>query len=379
MNKEKQKAINELMGKLDKQFGKGVVMKASDAAKAGLLTKKIVSTPSVELNKSLYGGFCGIVELFGPHSSGKTSLAIDTIVKHQKEDPDFQTAWLETEGSISEQILADHGVDLERLTYWEQEAVGNAETALDISRAIINSGAYDLIVLNSVAGLTPTVETDEDLSHNNIGTTAKLLAKYFRNITGSLNKHKMTFLVINQVREKIGQMFGNPETTPGGRSLAFFASQRVRMSKLKIVAADPISEEQGVKIGFSVQKNRQAGVHNPFTKGEYYATFAHGIETIVIIPALAEESGVVKHGGAHWYYTNNAGEELHFKSKNDFLEVLRNDEALRNEILDKIEAKSQTQEEIDEAIRAQNKIDKEGQEIEQNMDEEGDDFVESNE
>jgi nitrogen regulatory protein PII-like uncharacterized protein len=130
MDKEKMKRLQASMAQINKRYGANTVMRASDAAAQGKLTKKIIPTPSLELNDALHcGGFSGIVELYGPNSSGKTSLAIDTLVKNQKLDPNFVGGWLETEGSVTEQMLADHGVDLDRLIYWRQEDVGNAENS----------------------------------------------------------------------------------------------------------------------------------------------------------------------------------------------------------------------------------------------------------
>ena len=152
MDKEKQKRLQATMQQINKRFGANTVMKASDAAASGKLSKKIIATPSLELNDALHcGGFAGIVELYGPNSSGKTSLAIDTLVKAQKNDPDFAAAWLETEGSVTEEILQDHGVDLDRLIFWRQEDVGNAENALDVARGFITAGDIDMMIVNSVA------------------------------------------------------------------------------------------------------------------------------------------------------------------------------------------------------------------------------------
>lgn len=216
MDKEKMKRLQASMAQINKRYGANTVMKASDAAAQGKLTKKVIPTPSLELNDALHcGGFSGIVELYGPNSSGKTSLAIDTIVKNQKLDPDFAVAWLETEGSVTEEILKDHGVDLDRLFFWRQEDVGNAENALDIERGFIVAGDIDLIVVNSVAGLTPKTETEDDLEKQNIALTARLLSKFFRVATGAASKGDVTLLFINQIRDNVGVMFGDTTTTTG--------------------------------------------------------------------------------------------------------------------------------------------------------------------
>lgn len=380
MAQEKKQTLKDVMNNINKKFGAGTVTTAAEAMKSGKLTKRVIPTPSLEVNNALYGGFSGIVELYGPHSSGKTSIAIDTIVKAQKADPKFQVAWLETEGSITDSILIDHGVDPERLVYWNQEDVGGAENALDVSRALVSSGEIQMIVINSLAGLSPKTEVEDDLSKQNIGLLARLMSKYFKVINGELSKNNVCCIVINQVRDKVGVLYGSPETTTGGRALAFYASQRVRMSKLTLKAEDPIKDTEGVKISCSVTKNRFASKNCPFMKCEYYALFAYGIDSTVIVPQLAEEQGVVIKKGAHWYYTTNAGKELHFTSKNNFIDELRSNESLKEEIISKLGmSQQQSDEEISNTIKEQEKIDKEVQEVEQEMDNEGDDFVEPNE
>jgi len=364
MDKEKMKRLQASMTQINKRYGANTVMKASDAVAQGKLTKKIIPTPSLELNDALHcGGFSGIVELYGPNSSGKTSLAIDTIVKNQKLDPDFAVAWLETEGSVTEEILKDHGVDLDRLFFWRQEDVGNAENALDIARGFIVAGDIDLIVVNSVAGLTPKVEAEDDLEKQNIALTARLLSKFFRVATGAASKGDVTLLFINQVRDNVGQMFGDTTTTTGGKALAFYASQRIKMNRNKIMAADPIKEEEGVKISCIVHKNRFAGKNNPFTKCIYYATYANGIDSVIPMPALLLEAGIMRQAGAWWYYEDAQGQLItvdgivgKFSSKNNFLDVLRTNEAWYNEMISRLSgglASSQTTEEMAE-VEAEN-------------------------
>ena len=344
MDKDKFKRLESLKTSINKKFGEGTVMTAKEAADSGKLSKKVLATPSLELNDALHcGGFSGIVELFGPNSSGKTSLAIDTIVKNQKDDPNFVVAWLETEGSVTEQILKDHGIDLERVLYWRQEDAGNAESALDIARAFITSGDVDAMIVNSIAGLCPKVENEDDLEKQNIALTARLLSKFFRVATGVASKNDVTMIFINQVRDNVGQMFGDPATTTGGKALAFYASQRIRMNQKKIMAGDPIKEEEGVKIGCIVKKNRFAGKNNPFTKCDYYATFENGIDSVIPLPTLLLANGVMRNAGAWWYYEDAQGQLItidgipgKFKSKNAFLDVLRTNKAWYDEMLSKL-------------------------------------------
>lgn len=367
MDKEKQKNLDDALGKLGKKFGKGIITKASDAKDK--LTKRTLKTPSIEFNNMLGGGMKAFIELFGPPSSGKTSMAIETLAYNQKLDPNFVGAWLETEGSITEEILALHGVDLNRLIYWNQDDVDNAENALDIIRSLVSSKAVDLVIINSIAGLAPKAETEDDLEKQNIALIARLLSKFFRVITGPANKNKVTIIFINQVRDKVGVMFGNPETTTGGRAIPFYMSQRVRMNNLKIMAADPIREDEGVKISCIVHKNRFG---NPGAKCTYYANYKTGIDNIVVLPALLQEAGIVRQAGAWWYYEDSNGQPLNvggieckFKSKNDFLDALRNNDVLREELVDKLDKVGTTVEKATDEEMAE--IDKENQAIASEM------------
>jgi len=339
MDNDKQKALNDAMSKINKKFGAGTVTTASNAKDK--LTKRTIKTPSIEFNNMLGGGMKAFIELYGPPSSGKTSMAIETLAYNQKLDPNFVGAWLETEGSVTEEILALHGVDLNRLVYWNQEDVGDAENALDVIRSLVSSGAVDLVIVNSIAGLAPKTEMEDDLEKQNIALVARLLSKFFRVITGAANKNKVTMIFINQVRDKVGVMFGNPETTTGGRAIPFYMSQRVRMNSLKIMAADPIDENEGVKISCIVQKNRFG---NPGNKATYYANYKTGIDNIVVLPALLQEAGIVRQAGAWWYYEDANGHpytvngvECKFKSKNAFLDELRTNDVLREELQNKLE------------------------------------------
>lgn len=336
---EKQKALDEALGKINKKFGIGTVTKASEAEDK--LIKRTIKTPSIEFNNMLGGGMKSFIELYGPPSSGKTSMAIETLAYNQKMDPEFIGAWLETEGSVTKEILELHGVDLNRLVYWNQEDVDNAESALDIIRSLVSSGAVDLVIINSIAGLAPKVETEDDLEKQNIALVARLLSKFFRVITGPANKNKVTMVFINQVRDKVGTMFGNPETTTGGRAIPFYMSQRVRMNSIKIMASDPIKDTEGVKISCIVQKNRFG---YPGAKTTYYANYKTGIDNIVVLPALLQEASIVRQAGAWWYYEDEnkqpltvGGIECKFKSKNDFLDALRNNDVLREELMSKLD------------------------------------------
>jgi recombination protein RecA len=336
---EKMKLLDGIQQKVNKKYGERALMTGKEAIASGALDNVIAPTPSLELNQALYcGGLSGIVELFGPPASGKTSLAIETLAQAQKNDPNFIALWVETEHSITQDILEQHGVDISRIAFADQAQVDSAESVLDIAYAAIVQNAVNMVIVNSVAGFLPKQEFESDLDKQNVGRTAQLMSKLFRKITGPAGKNKINVIFINQLRDKIGVMFGDPSTTTGGRALAFYADQRIRMSALKIQASDPITANEGVKIHCIVQKNRRAGKHNPNTECTYYALFDQGIDSIVSIPQLLADKGIFEVSGRWWYYPSKdnvqslAGIECKFGSKSDLQNLLRTNEAFKNEV-----------------------------------------------
>lgn len=353
---DKMKRLNAMQANINKKFGEGTVMTGTEAQKAGKLDKQILPTPSAELNKALYGGVGGIVDFFGPEASGKTSLAIEILAKAQRENPDFVGAWLETEDSITQDVLKVHGVDMDRLIYWDQKTAGNAENSLDIARAYIASGDINLLIVNSVAGLSPKTEQEDDISKQNVALIARIMSKFFRTITATIDLSKTTIIFINQERDNVGQMFGNPAQATGGKALKFYSFQRIRISRLKLMASDPIKEEEGIKVGFNIYKNRFAGNGNPYRKGEYYARFDTGIDSYIAIPAQLVESGIItKKGAWHYYYGPNdeimniEGVECKFNSQNAFIEALRNNQKFFEYFVNMMSGRSMSDTEVEAA------------------------------
>jgi recombination protein RecA len=337
---EKMKLLKEVQQKVNKRYGERALMTGKEAIALGALDNVVVSTPSLELNKALYcGGLSGIVELYGPPASGKTSLAIETLAKAQKNDPNLLALWVETEHSITEDILAQHGVDISRISIADQANVDNAESILDIAYAVMANGIVGMVIVNSVAGFLPKQEFESDLDKQNVAATARMMSKLFRKITGPAGKNKINVIFINQLRDKVGVMFGDPSTTTGGRALAFYADQRIRMSSLKLQDKDPIRADEGVKIHCIVQKNRRAGKHNPNTECTYYALFDKGIDSTVSIPQLLSENGIFEVSGRWWYYPSKtnvqtlAGVECKFGSKQELQAQLMNNEAFKEAVL----------------------------------------------
>lgn len=339
LKKDKLKALKELKAKVVKAYGSDILMTGKEAVERGALSKIIIPTPSLELNQALYcGGFGGIVELFGPPASGKTSLAIETLAKAQKEDPNFIGMWLETEHSIFPELLEQHGVDLERLVYINQEDFESGENALDIIYSAVRNGIPNLVIINSVAGIVPKQETEEDLSKQNIALVARMMSKFFRKIVGAAGKNKVDMIFINQIRDNVGVMYGDTTTTTGGRALGFYASQRVKLTACKVQKEDPIEPEKGIKVSCIVYKNRFAGMHNPNSKCTYYAMFDTGIDSIISIPKTLADNGIFMRSGAWWYYPNKenpatiAGIQCKFNSQNALINALRDNKDFLTEV-----------------------------------------------
>lgn len=308
MNKEKKEALKSVIKGIKKKFGDDSIMLASDAGDK--LKVRKFKTPSTDVNNMLYGGFCGIVEIYGRQKSGKTSLCIETIAYNQKLDKDFVAAWLETEGSVTEEILVQHGVDLNRLVFIPQEEIGSAESALDILRSLISSGSVDFAVVNSVAGLSPKKEIEDDLEKQNVALTARIMSKLMRIITGAVMKNKMCLVFINQLRTNVGVMYGNPNVTTGGNALAYYAHQRVNTSEVKLEKSDPITEDVGMRFHLKAIKNRFSYNNKPNTECYYYIRYATGIDNILSLPniikGMAGTNGI-RVSGSWIYYEDPNG------------------------------------------------------------------------
>lgn len=251
------------------------------------------------------------------------------------EMPNFVAAWCETEGSVDDMTLMMFGVDPDRLIYWKQEA--NAEQALEVLRVLVTKQEVDLVVINSVAGLAPTMEVEKDLKDPNVALTARLMSRLMRVITGPANKNDMTVIFINQLRSTIAKnQYAIQETTSGGRALGYYASQRVGLRRASIdEKTSPISKEEGIKVKCRVAKNRLAK-KNPYTTCEYHALYGLGIQSIFELPDMLVEEGVIRRAGSWHYWDDENGEPrtvnetvCKFKSRGAFLEALKTNDVLR--------------------------------------------------
>lgn len=322
INKEKLKALQLTMDKIDKTYGKGAIMRMGDQA-----IEKIPVIPSGSLTLDIALGVGGyprgrVVEIYGPESSGKTTLAIHAIAQVQKMGG--IAAFIDAEHAFDRFYAEKLGVDIANLLISQPD---DGEQALEIADQLIRSSAIDLVVIDSVAALTPKAEIEGDMGENKLGLQARLMSQALRKLTASINKTNTTCMFINQLREKIGVMFGNPETTTGGNALKFYASIRLdirRVTQLKD-GEDVIGNHTRVK----VVKNKVAP---PFKKAEFDIMFGEGISKIGEIIDVGVDLGVIKKSGS-WFSYN---ETKLGQGRDSVKDILRDNPELFEELEKKI-------------------------------------------
>lgn len=330
---DKRKLLNKVMGDINKKAGRTVIGRTTDPEIAELVRIDFMPTASVEMNLMLGGGFPKgkIIELFGEHASGKTSAAIETMAINMKDDPDSYWGWYETEGSFDIEYAKNfEGFDEDRLIIWHIEDEG-AEKGLDFLEAMLRTGQFTGIVINSVAGLTPAREMESEMGKQDIALQARMMSKLMRKVTGVASKNKTTMLFINQFRTNVGAMFGDPNVTTGGRALSFYATQRIGMRKVKLEKSDGITDDEGMKVSCRVAKNRVAH-GNPYKACKYTAIYGKGTDRVRGVANMAIEAGVVEQGGSWIYYPNKAqpatinGQEMRFQGSARFIDFVRDNE-----------------------------------------------------
>lgn len=289
-NMDKKKALEMAITQIEKQFGKGSIMKLGEESRLQL---ECISTGSINLDIALgLGGVPRgrIIEIYGPESSGKTTLALHIIAEAQKNGG--SAAFIDAEHALDPSYARKLGVDVDDLIVSQPDT---GEQALEIAEALVRSGAIDVIVVDSVAALVPKAEIEGEMGDAHVGLQARLMSQALRKLAGSVNKSRTTTIFINQLREKVGIMFGNPEVTPGGRALKFYAS--IRMDVRRIDSIKQGTDIMGNRTRVKVVKNKVAP---PFKQAEFDIMYGEGISRSGDVIDVAAELDIVKKSGA-WY------------------------------------------------------------------------------
>jgi recombination protein RecA len=322
---EKLKILQSTLDKIEKNYGKGSVMKLGDQASVKV---DVISTGSINLDAALgVGGFPKgrIIEIFGPESSGKTTLAIHAIAECQKNGG--IAAFIDAEHAFDSFYAKKLGVDIDNLLVSQPD---NGEQALEIADNLIRSGAIDIIVVDSVAALTPKAEIDGEMGDSKVGLQARLMSQAMRKLTSTISKTNCCCIFINQLREKIGVLFGNPETTTGGNALKFYASVRVDIRRIQAIKDG--DQNVGNRVKVKIVKNKVAP---PFRTCEFDLMFGEGISKLGEIIDLGVENEIIKKSGSWFSY----GDTKLAQGREALKQVLRDNPELCDELETKIRAK----------------------------------------
>lgn len=322
VNPEKLKVLSAVMDKIEKDFGKGAIMKMSSKAVESV---PVIPTGSITLDQALgIGGYPKgrVIEIFGPESSGKTTLAIHAIAEAQKTGG--IAAFIDAEHAFDSTYAQKLGVDIDELLISQPD---NGEQALEIADHLIRSSAIDIVVIDSVAALTPKAEIEGEMGEAKMGLQARLMSQALRKLTASISKTGTVCIFINQLRDKIGVVYGNPETTTGGNALKFYASIRIDIRKASVIKDG--EEQLGARAKVKIVKNKLAP---PFRRAEFDIMFGEGISKIGEIIDLGVDKGIIKKSGSWFSY----GDQKLGQGRDAVKELLKGNDALREEIETKV-------------------------------------------
>jgi len=322
LDNEKLKALDAALNQIERQFGKGSIMKLGESA--AKMNVEVIPSGSLALDVALgVGGIPRgrVIEIFGPESSGKTTVALHVIAEAQKMGG--MAAFIDAEHALDATYAKQIGVDIENLLVSQPDT---GEQALEIAEALVRSGALDLIVVDSVAALVPRAEIEGEMGDSHVGLQARLMSQALRKLTGVISKSRCTAIFINQLREKVGVMFGNPETTTGGRALKFYSSLRLEVRKVEPLKQG--TEIIGSRTRVKVVKNKVAP---PFKQAEFDIMYGTGISREGSILDVAVQLNIIKKSGAWFSY----GEERLGQGRENVKEFLRAHPELTDEIENK--------------------------------------------
>lgn len=348
MANDKEKALSQAFKNIEKKYGKGSIMKMGDAPKVDV---SVIPTGAINLDLALgVGGLPRgrVIEIFGPESSGKTTLALHCVAEDQKLGN--TCAFIDAEHALDAEYARNLGVNIDELILSQPDT---GEQALDIAESLVRSAAIDLIVIDSVAALVPRAEIEGEMGDSHVGLQARLMSQALRRLTGVISKSNTTVIFINQLREKIGVMFGNPETTTGGRALKFYSSVRLDIRRIKTIQQG--NQMIGNRTRVKVVKNK---VSPPFKVIEFDIMYGKGISKSGVILDSAVDKDIVEKAGS-WYSYN--GEKLG-QGRENVKDYLEENEDILNEIegklRDSINPKEEKKEERKDSKESEEKKDK---------------------